>query len=1135
MAASTLHRPKKHDKNLWTGGRESVGTKMVRNLQEKSMSTLVKLHHRTVYKYDRAVCVFPQVVRLRPAAHTRTPILNYNLRVLPGKHFINWQQDPYGNFQARIVLPEITRELSFTVDLTAELHSINPFDFFLEPEAENFPFRYAPELSNQLAPFLAQRESGPLLSSLADEFRNRKERTIDFLVALNQAVKSRVQYLIRMEPGVQTCEDTLTRKSGSCRDSAFLLVQLLRRLGLAARFASGYLIQLVPDEKPLTGPPGPASDFTDLHAWAEVFLPGAGWIGLDATSGLFTAEGHIPLACSAEPLDAAPVTGSTEPCTSTLEFEMSITRFQEGPRVTKPFTEEEWKTVESLGRSVDHYLESAGVSLTIGGEPTFVSEENRDLPEWNIAANGVDKKKKACDLAFRLRNRFFPGGVLHSGQGKWYPGEELPRWAYTIIARTDGQPVWRSPGLLANEGAPAGHGVKEAEDFVKALAFRLAGRTDTILAGVEDAYYYLWKEGSLPLDADLRKADLGSEKERLRILNEKGLGSVTGFALPLSHDGTSWRTSKWTFKRGALVLLPGDSPMGFRLPLESLSGEPMPAAELSPIEVRPPFPDVHAEASKRFQYFRLTESAPGTAFPAGPPMFVSHTALCVEARGAALRVFLPPLSDAAQYLDLIAAVEQTALDLRVPVAIEGYEPPSDPRLTKLSVTPDPGVVEVNIHPSSSWQEHAQKLEALYEEAKLSGLTSEKFMVDGRRSGTGGGNHIVLGGPHPSQSIFLRNPRLLPHIVVFFQNHPSLSYFFNGMFTGPTSQAPRIDEGHPGALYDLSLSLQEIEKLPANIWEDAKTAAGDSATPLWLLDRLLRHLLTDHTGNTHRTEISIDKLYSPDSLTGRLGLVEFRAFEMPYHPRMNALQGLLVRAVAAAMLKKPAGLKLVDHGLLLEDRYRLPAFLFEDLSDALDVLRSAGFHFNPDWFRVFLDARFPLCGRMSYKGIQVELRTAVENWTVLGEEMFLHGTARAVDAAVERLEVRAFNYQPERNALFCNGREIPMRSTRTTASFAGGVRFKAWAPPRTMHPSLPAEKELVFEIVDNVSGEIVSSSTYNVSHPGGRAYDTLPVNEREAESRTLSRFRVGGKSEGTLLRGGFDELHPHTLDLRRRHG
>lgn len=1115
------------------------------------MATLVTLKHRTTYRYDRPVQVFPQVVRLRPAAHSRTPILNYSLRVEPADHFINWQQDPQGNFQARLVFAEKTRELSFSVDLTAELHSFNPFDFFLEPEAETFPFSYSEELRDQLAPFLIIKEHGPLLESLAASFRGRKARTIDFLVELNQEVRSRVNYLIRMEPGVQTCEETLSKASGSCRDSAFLLVQLLRNLGLAARFVSGYLIQLVPDEKPAHGPPGPLQDFTDLHAWAEVYLPGAGWIGLDATSGLFTAEGHIPLACSKEPLDAAPITGATESCNATLEFEMTVERCAEETRVSKPFTKHEWQAVVVLGQTVDRSLIDAGVSLTIGGEPTFVSDEDRDLPEWNIAANGTHKKKKASELAFAIHKRFAPGGSLHSGQGKWYPGEDLPRWAYSIFARTDGAGVWRNPALLARESNPPGHSVKEAEAFVKSLSFRLTGGAETILPAYEDAYYYLWKEGNLPPDVDLHKKDLESagERERLRVLLDRGLGSVSGYALPLSNDGTSWHTSTWRFKRGRLILIPGDSAMGYRLPLETLEGEAAKPVEISPTEVQAPFMDFHSHADRRFQHFRITNSA-GAGSAHVTSVQVSHTALCVEGREGVLRVFLPPLSDAAQYLDLIATIEQTAEELQMPVAIEGYEPPFDARIRKISVTPDPGVVEVNIDPSNSWMEHADKLEALYEEARACGLTAEKFMLDGRRCGTGGGNHITLGGPHPSKSIFLKNPELLASMVVFFQNHPSLSYLFSGLFTGPTSQAPRVDEGHPGALYDLELSLQEIEKLALSRNENlaaphgTDNAQADSAKaegianravdyPLWLADRLLRHLLTDHTGNTHRTEISIDKLYSPDSMTGRLGLVEFRAFEMPYHPRMNALQGLLLRGLVAALLRKPWKGRPVDLGLALEDRFRLPAFLFEDLTDALDVITGAGFSFDPAWFTVFRDARFGLCGAVESKGTRLELRTAVENWTVLGEEMFLHGTARAVDAAVERLEMRAFNFTPERHSIFCNGREIPMHPTRITGSFAGGVRFKAWSPASTMHPSIPAQNELVFELVDNFTNFVQTSFTYRVSHPGGRAYDTLPVNEREAESRTLSRFYAGGKN-AVRTRGGFDPAHPHTLDLRRSH-
>ncbi len=394
------------------------------------MSIRVALNHRTTYRYPRKVDLYPHVVRLRPAPHCRTPVHSYSLRVKPEKQFVNWQQDPHGNFLARYVFLEKADEMGLEVDLIAEMSVINPFDFFLENEATDYPFEYGDWLRTELAPFLVTLPVGPRLGEFLAAVPRDKKRTVDFLVDLNQAVHRAVKYVIRMEPGVQAPEQTLELASGSCRDSAWLLVQALRNLGLAARFVSGYLIQLAPDVKPLDGPAGTPIDFTDLHAWAEVYLPGAGWVGMDPTSGLFAAEGHLPLAATPDPASAAPITGSVEPCEVDFKFEMSVRRIHEDPRVTKPYTDDQWSRIESLGHEIDRLLESNNVKLTMGGEPTFVSIDDMDGAEWNMTAMGPNKRRLAGDLFVRLADRFASGPLLHYGQGKWYPGESLPRWRW---------------------------------------------------------------------------------------------------------------------------------------------------------------------------------------------------------------------------------------------------------------------------------------------------------------------------------------------------------------------------------------------------------------------------------------------------------------------------------------------------------------------------------------------------------------------------------------------------------------------------------------------------------------------------------------------------------------------------------
>jgi transglutaminase-like putative cysteine protease len=461
----------------------------------------VALHHRTCYTFDRPVALSPHEVRLRPAAHCRTPVGSYSFRVLPARHFLNWQQDPYGNWLARIVFPEKAKSLEITVDLVADMTVINPFDFFVDKSVERFPFAYTPENARELSPYL---EVEPLTPRLSDWIERTRARyigepitTIDFLVAVNRDLQRAVKYLIRMEPGIQTPEHTLERGEGSCRDSAWLLVQILRRLGLAARFASGYLIQLVADQKPLDGPAGTDKDFTDLHAWCEAYVPGAGWIGLDPTSGLLAGEGHIPLACTALPSSAAPVTGFTDPCRSELAFEMKVTRIHEDPRVTRPFDENAWSAIGNLGRQVDRELKDGDVRLTMGGEPTFVSIDDMDGAEWNFTALSPRKLELATDLLNRLRKRFAPGGLLHFGQGKWYPGEPLPRWAFSCLWRRDGVPLWQgspsgwdrtdeSGGLLRGPHASEKATHEDARRFATELALALDLPADRVLPAYED-------------------------------------------------------------------------------------------------------------------------------------------------------------------------------------------------------------------------------------------------------------------------------------------------------------------------------------------------------------------------------------------------------------------------------------------------------------------------------------------------------------------------------------------------------------------------------------------------------------------------------------------------------------------------
>ncbi len=1170
---------------------ESGQTNIAENKRATNVSIHVALNHTTHYKYDRRVGLSPQVVRLRPAPHCRTPVLSYSLRIEPAQHFINWQLDPFSNYLARLVFPEKTTEFKVTVDLVAEMSIYNPFDFFLEPTAENFPFDYEGGLKHDLLPYLAKDPLTPRWREFLASIDRRSTRTIDFLVAINQRLQREIRYLIRMEPGVQTPEETLANASGSCRDTGWLLVQTLRHLGLAARFVSGYLIQLKPDVKALDGPSGTEADFTDLHAWCEVYLPGAGWIGLDPTSGLLAGEGHIPVACTPEPSSAAPVSGSVDESEVEFSHSMKVSRIYEAPRVTKPYTEAQWNDVLSLGHKVDDDLRTMDVRLTMGGEPTFVSVDDRDGAEWNTTALGPTKRGYATDLVQRLRARYGADGFLHFGQGKWYPGEQLPRWALSVYWRADGQPCWSDPSLFADEREPAHYTTADARRFIERLAHRLQLDTKYVAPGYEDVWYYLWRERRLPVNVDPFDSRLDDELERARLRRvfDQKLDSVVGYALPIKREwnvslaGPRWITGPWFFRDERMYLVPGDSPMGYRLPLDSLpwtsKGDYPYLVEQDPFAQRAPLP-AFAEIRQQSaagsvsggvpaatvvgaargadggastpgsRLYALSDGgdshSPDAAAARNPARFesagwITRTALCVEVRDprrangpeaesegekhGMLYLFMPPLQYLEDYLELLTAAESTAAELGVKIVLEGYPPPRDPRLKVLQVTPDPGVIEVNIHPASSWQQLVDHTEFLYEAAHQSRLSTEKFMLDGRHTGTGGGNHFVLGGATPADSPFLRRPDLLASLIAYWHNHPSLSYLFSGLFIGPTSQAPRVDEARNDQVYELEIAVAELQR---------QQERSGAAAPPWLVDRALRNILIDVTGNTHRSEFCIDKLYSPDSATGRLGLLELRAFEMPPHARMSLAQQLLLRALVAWFWKTPYTTRLTRWGTELHDRFLLPTFVAMDFEDVLAELARAGYAFDQAWFAPHFTFRFPLFGEVAARGIHLTIRGALEPWHVMGEEGATAGTVRYVDSSLERVEVKVTGLNDNRHVVTVNGRAVALRPTGRVGEFVAGVRYRAWQPPASLHPTIGVHAPLTFDIVDTWMQRSLGGCRYHVAHPGGRNYDRFPVNAYEAESRRLARFFAFGHTPGDWIAQPAQPSRefPFTLDLRQ---
>jgi uncharacterized protein (DUF2126 family) len=1066
------------------------------------MGIQVALNHRTQYRYDKAVSVGPQVIRLRPAPHCRTPILRYSLGVTPAGHLLNWQFDLHNNHLARLLFPDKTNEFIVEVDLVAELSPFNPFDFFLESGVEDYPFEYSPELAKDLEPYRwvdpGLDPAGPLLQAFLGKLPREKRGTIRFLVDLNRRVRNEIDYVTRLDPGVQTSEQTLEKGTGSCRDSAWLLVQILRHLGIAARFVSGYLIQLAAGESASEAASGPQSDSADFHAWAEAFLPGAGWIGLDPTSGLFAGEGHIPLVCTPNASKAAPIEGTVELADVDFSYSMSIRRLNDALRPSKPFTEEDWLQVERLAHGVDADLEARDVRLTMGGEPTFVGIDEPESPQWNIDALGPMKRTRGLALIQCLREKVAPGAVLHHGQGKWYPGEPLPRWALSCSWRVDRVPVWENIDLIARENAREDHkntiGAVDAFKFIEALSRRLQVSFENVLP----AY-----------DGEAKSTE------------------PDGYILPIRRRQPAgrlcWSSQLWFARPERLLLSPGDSPIGYRIPTASIPwvapDELEYEYEPAPFAARIKLPSRLSGRMDLFQRNPVADPLPALASTAESAPELIRPALCVQAREGRLHVFLPYASTLADYLDLLAAVEDTCQYLHKPVWLEGYPPPSDPRLRSFSITPDPGVLEVNLPPASNWDELEQINTVLFEEARHNRLTAEKFAYDGSHIATGGGSHIVIGGATVLDSPFLRRPDLLRSMLAFWQNHPSLSYLFSGMYVGPTSQSPRVDEARMDALYELEVAFGNL--------------SANDCTPI-MIDGLFRNLLVDVTGNSHRAEFCIDKLYPPEGLGLRLGLLELRAFEMAPHVRMGLIEMLLIRALVCIFWKRPFEGGLIRWGTALHDRFMLPHFVRRDFSDVLSYLRGSDYNFEEKWFAAQLEFRFPTIGSIAAEGVELELREALEPWNVLAEETTSGRTGRAVDSSFERVQVKLSGIATESHyVVACNGRRVPLHHTGEPGEAVAGVRYRARQLSAVLHPTIPVHAPLIFDIIDSWKERSIGRCAYHMGSPDGGAYTARPVNATEAANRRRQRFQKSDPTPG-LMAAPEEEtnpIFPMTLDLR----
>lgn len=1101
------------------------------------MSTRIALTQHYAYRFDRSVRLSTHWLRLRPAPHTPCAISAYSLRVDADPNWLNWLRDPFENHLARLDLPEPVSSLGISMELIAELEPINPFDFLVEPFASRYPFDYPQQLHKELAPYLRIGQTGPRMRAWLDQLDCGPGYILERLEAINAKVAGTVAIAGACTPGPVNLEAVLEQGDGSVWELAWLLTLALRDLGLAARFTHGYRILLDPAE---------TTDTASSHAWSEVFLPGAGWVGLDPASGLFTNEGYIPLATAPEPLRAVPIVGYRESCEETRSEEIHLRRLL--PQAQPwPFSESQWADIVGLGHHVDSALDGQHIALSVAGGLSFVSRDEAEATEWTLTALGSDKRRVADELLRRLWHRLAPGGLLHVGQGEIFGGESLPRWNLNCFFRTDGLPVWRHRALLEmTEPMVKAMHSDDAKRLAEALTRALGLDESFIIPAFEDQLHELWTNRVLVDYMPSPEELLDPEQRRLLALHlSSSRAEAAGYVLPLRWDPTQarWRSGPWTFRRDRLYLTPGTSPIGYRLPLDGFPvGADAPAEpdpERCQFEERPLLPDIHGELSAR-----LTTLSPAGATveqaDAKPARGASapRTALCIEVRDGRLHIFMPPLTHLEHYLDLVAAVETAALERATPVTFEGYEPPQDYRLRRLKLEPDAGILKAWFPESENWEQQIEVLTAIYQEAAESGLQGERTMADGRRLPPGGHAELLLGGSRPLDSPFLRRPELLRSLIVYWQLHPSLSYLFAGRPVGPGGDAPRPDEGRDESLYELAIALDRIP-------------SGESACP-WIPDRLLRHILADPAGDMRRAEIRVDQLYAPDRPALRLGRVMLRCFETPPDAKLAALQTLLVKGLMAFVSDQPQSAEPACWGEALHDRYMLPRLLWEDLCMVLDELNTAGYPFQAEWFEPLAALRFPLLGEVQLGDMTLQLRSAHEPWPVLAEETTAAGVARFIDSANERLEVRATGLTPSRYVLACNGSRVPLQATRVRGEYVAGVRYKVANPPSTLHPTIPPVDALVFDLVDSWTGRVVGGCSYMPSRPPIWGPAGAPPAHRKIQSgeeqvlplppiTTTAPWSLGGKF--VPYGSGKDRIsvaadypnprRPYLLDLTRR--
>jgi uncharacterized protein (DUF2126 family)/transglutaminase-like putative cysteine protease len=898
----------------------------------------VQIENCMRYTYAKPVGFSPHVIRLYP--RTDQSVVTHKLRTnINIASDIQYRRDLFDNLVANCFFPQPAETLEVRVQLEVELWPRNPFHFLLAPHAIEMPFQYQEDENNILAPFrLVAPEEDADTEGL---WRlSGRQNTVEALVDLVSTLHHEIAYETRVEGEARLPARVLELRSGACRDTTLLCATILRKNGLAARVVSGFLCEFHVDVKDRRAESG-------LHAWVEAYLPGGGWVGLDPTNGTFCDHRFIPAAVGAKMLDIAPVSGSyfgEERVPGRFDSHLDLSLMTE-------------KDLSKIAAHVEQTLAAEKISLTMGGEPTYIPT-NPEGAEWNFAATGPTKLHYAYGFADQVAKEVWPGAIVLYTPGKLYPGEVNPRWALNAL-RTNApfpSPSPRSTGLRINE------------KWTRTLRDQLVGR-------------------------------LGLENRWLRAIDSRAPRHPV-WVLPLDWSEEKWSTEKWTLRR--LELIPAEGPAGLRLPLQLL------------------------------------------------PVDSSKRALVLEPQTDHLDVFLPPLLTA-PLEHLVRLILELAGE-ECAIRWQGYIPVDlPPTWERIGFTADPGVLEVNLPPCTTWAEYRAWLEKLDSIAVEIGLRS--YREGAQPVGTGGGSHLLFGGPAIEQTPFFDRPWWLASISRYWQRHPALSYLFSGRYVGTASQAPRPDEsGH--ALLDLELAYRQLESL----------APGDSRQQI---HEILRHLHTDISGNTHRSEISVDKFWTPPN--GCLGLVEFRAIESFPRVDWSAAVVLLWRALIVYLLKQPIRTALLDWGSELHDRFFLPTALWMDLTNVLSDLAQFGFGFEPTLFRDIWEWRFPAL--LEIDGLSV--RRGLDAWPLLAETPSIGGnTSRFVDTSAERLEFAATTDFQQDYSVFVNSRELSFRSLSPKEPVAG-LRYRSSALYPSLHPQLATQLPLWLTLIDRASDNITN--------------------------------------------------------------